>query len=287
MIFGRDKMARAFFEREKLLPVHHSMLQNKESIDKLSQELRIMSKTAQENLIQLRRENHEKINKTRIDKPFKQNDIVFVLDRYNLPGNTRPLKSKFYPSPYVVLKPYFTTCLVRRLADNFTALYSMDDLKLYKKTDPLFSSLPPEVNKVLLHDFQDLIVSDYLTLLKHDPLDVPTGIPLIDTVDPHKLDDTEIFTPIQQIKDEFHPENPDDSPGKVSISDPPPQAHVEDVGGEDDGDEEPPVRAGPVTRACAATLQTAAETENKKKIHSPDPQIQDSGLYTIDELAEI
>jgi transposase InsO family protein len=133
MIFGRDKMAQAFFEREKILPVHHSMLHNKESIDKLSQELRMMSKTAQENLIQLRRENHEKINKTRIDKPFKQNDIVFVLDRYNLPGNTRPLKSKFYPSPYVVVKPYFTTCLVRRLADNFTALYSMDDLKLYKK----------------------------------------------------------------------------------------------------------------------------------------------------------
>jgi Reverse transcriptase (RNA-dependent DNA polymerase)/RNase H-like domain found in reverse transcriptase/Integrase zinc binding domain len=285
MIFGRDKMAQAFFDREKLLPVHHSMIQNKESIEKLSQELRNMSKIAQENLIQLRRENHEKINKTRIDKPFKQNDIVFVLDRYNLPGNTRPLKSKFFPSPYVVVKPYFTTCLVRRLADNFTALYSMDDLKLYKGTDPLFSSLPPEVNKVLLHDFQDLIESDYITLLKHDPLDVPTGLQLIDTVDPHHTDTSQIFTPIQQLKDEFYAENPDDSPEQVQPDDPLPQAPVDEVGGEDDGEEDQPVQAGPVTRSKAAKLKTAAENPTKDIV--PPAEIEKNNILdTIDEVPE-
>jgi hypothetical protein len=179
--------------------------QNKHAIEKLSLELRNMANSAQENLIQLRHESNEKTNKNCIDKPFKTNDIVFVLDRYNLPGNNRPLKSKFLPSPYVVLKPYFTTCLVRRLADNFTALYSMDDLKLYKGTNPIFSTLPVEVNKVLLHNFQDLIESDYINLLKHDPLDIPTGIPLIDTVDPEKIDNKPIFTPIAPVKDEFIP----------------------------------------------------------------------------------
>jgi hypothetical protein len=71
MIFGRVKMAQAFFERKKLLPVHHSMVPNKESIEKLSPKQKNMSKIAQENLIQPRQEHHYKINKTHIDKPFK------------------------------------------------------------------------------------------------------------------------------------------------------------------------------------------------------------------------
>jgi hypothetical protein len=282
MIFGRDNMSQAFFEREKLLPVHHSMLHNKETIDKLSNELKNMSKMAQESLIQLRHENHEKINKTRIDKPFKTDDIVFVLDRYNLPGNTRPLKSKFYPSPYVVVKPYFTTCLVRRLADNFTALYSMDDLKLYKGTDPIFSSLPPEVNKILLHNFRDLIESDYLTLLKFDPLDVPTGIPLIDTIDPKPPDESEIFMPIKPVKDEFHPDN-DALPLPDRDPDPHSQAPLDDHVGEDDGDEDPPAPAGPLTRSRAEKLKSTADTIQQSLNPAPPP---DTSLYPIDELEE-
>ena len=71
----------------------------------------------------------------------------------------------------------------------------MDDIKLYKGTDPIFSTLPPEVTKVLLHDFRDLIDTDFKTILKHDPLDIPNGIPLIDTVDSKIPDESEILTP--------------------------------------------------------------------------------------------
>jgi hypothetical protein len=284
MIFGKDNMSQAFFEREKLLPVHHSVIQNKEHVLKLSTELKNMAKSAQENLIQLRHESHEKTNKNRIDKPFKVNDIVFVLDRYNLPGNARPLKSKFYPSPYVVVKPYFTTCLVRRLADNFTALYSMDDLKLYKGTDPIFATLPVQVNKVLLHNFQDLIESDFLTLLKYDPLDIPKGIQLLDTVDPHEADTSNIFTPIQPVKDEFHPEN-DNSPEQFfEVPDPHPRQRVVDEPvGDDDGEEDPPEQGGPTTcsRAAEKLKNTAATSPNLKV----DPLF-NPPLHTIDELEE-
>ena len=195
MIFGQDKMAQSFLDRDRLLPIHHLVRANKEQITQLTEELKTMSSKAQETLIQLRMDKHEKINKNRIEKHFKPNDIVFVLDRYQLTGNTRPLKTKFFPSPYVVLKPYYTTCLIKRLADGFTALYSMDDIKLYKGTDPIFSTLPPEVTKVLLHNFRDLIDTDFKIILKHDPLDLPTGIPLIDTVDPKIPDESEILNP--------------------------------------------------------------------------------------------
>ena len=40
-----------------------------------------------------------------------------------------------------------------------------------------------------------MIDTDFKTILKHDPLDIPTGIPLIDTVDPKIPDESEILIP--------------------------------------------------------------------------------------------
>ena len=37
----------------------------------------------------------------------------------------------------------------------------------------------PEVNIVLLHSLTNLLASDFTTLTKYDPVDVPTGIPLL------------------------------------------------------------------------------------------------------------
>ena len=50
---------------------------------------------------------------------------------------------------------------MKRLADGFTALYSMDVLKRNQGTDPILSTLPLEVNKILLHDFRDFIDTDF------------------------------------------------------------------------------------------------------------------------------
>ena len=39
--------------------------------------------------------------------------------------------------------------------------------------------IPPDVNIVLLLSFTNLLASDFTTLTKYDPVDVPTGIPLL------------------------------------------------------------------------------------------------------------
>jgi hypothetical protein len=46
------------------------------------------------------------INKNRLDKSrnFKKGDIVYALDRNNVPGNGQPLKTTFFPSPYILLR---------------------------------------------------------------------------------------------------------------------------------------------------------------------------------------
>ena len=98
---------------------------------KLTEKFLKIRDIAKENLITLRQKTNNVVNKNKIKKQFKENDIVFVLDRHNLPGNSRPLKTKFYASPCVLLRPFYTTTLIQRIADGFRALYSNTTLKKY------------------------------------------------------------------------------------------------------------------------------------------------------------
>jgi hypothetical protein len=163
--------------------MHHSVENNTVKLNNLSKELEKMSQLARTTLNEMKVERNEYANANKVKKIFKENDIVFVLDRYNLPGNSRPLKTKFYASPCVVVKPYHTTTLVQRIAEGFKSLYNNNDLKLFKGGNPFFKSLPKEIKNILLHDFQDLLEPDFNTITKLDPLNVPPAISLIDTVD--------------------------------------------------------------------------------------------------------
>jgi len=223
MVFGKQGIGTSVFDTENLAPPHYLVKNHKMHIDKISEEISEMTKVARERLTQLRLISNERINKNRIKKEFKVNDYVFVLDRYHVPGNPRPLHTKLHPSPYIVIRPLWTTTLVKRLADGFTTLYSNDDLKLYKGGSPLFQNLPPEISKVLLHSFTDLLDSDLTTITKHDDLSLPTGIQLYDPLSPndeklldqeeHDREMLEKFEPDQNqpenVHDEFESENAD------------------------------------------------------------------------------
>ena len=217
-IFGTS-----IFDTDNLAPPHYLVKNNKMHIENISREIADMTKAARERLTQLRLLTNERVNKARIKKEFKVNDYVFVLDRYNIPGNPRPLHTKLHPSPYIVIRPLWTTTLVKRLADGFTTLYSNDDLKLYKGGSPLFNDIPPEISKVLLHSFSELLDSDFTTITKYDNLSLPTGIQLYDPLSPEEEqlkiqndpnnddppnNNTQIDQP-DQLEDEFEPEHPD------------------------------------------------------------------------------
>jgi len=213
MVFGSQGAGSSIFDTDTLLQIHPLVKNNRQHIEKTTTDIKEMIKVASERLTQLRLISNERINKNRISKNFKINDYVFVLDRYNMPGNTRPLKTRFNPSPYVVVRPLFTTTLVKRLADGFTALYSNDDLKKYEGKSPLFANIPKEISKVLLHDFQDLLISDLAIITKNDSLTLPSGIALFNP-DEHNLqlthdtanEDRNVPQLFQNVSDEFEPE---------------------------------------------------------------------------------
>jgi len=182
MIFGQTKMTNSFLETENFVPLHHS-IQNKEmEIKSQTIKLTEMAKEAKETLESLKYERNNKINETRIVKSFKENDIVFMIDRYSVLGSTRPLKTKFHPSPFIVVKPYHTTVLVKQIADSFKTLVSMEDLKKFKKEDKIFDSVPEEVRKILIQTEENLLNDDISLLTKIDPLPLIEFDPIYEEV---------------------------------------------------------------------------------------------------------
>jgi hypothetical protein len=80
-------------------------------------------------------------------------------------------------------------------------VYSNNDIKKYDKTSPLFAALPPQVSKVLLHDFQNLLQQDLCTITKYDPLDAPSGMQLFnenEEKDPNESEDENSNIHVQQ-----------------------------------------------------------------------------------------
>jgi len=178
MMFGEGPMSQCFMDLDTLVPKHHSIRNNKRAIIQLSAEIKKITEVARETIIAGRQQAYDSLNENRIDKDFKKNDIVFLLDRSYVQGAPRPLRTKFSPSPYIVIKNFYTTVLIMRLADNFKTLVSKDDIKRYKGTDPAFNDLPQEIKRILVNDFKDLVVTDFNEILRLDTLDVPNGIEL-------------------------------------------------------------------------------------------------------------
>ena len=60
------------------------------------------------------------------------------------------------------------------------------------KTSPLFAQLPPQVSRVLLHDFENLFNSNLCTIAKFDTLNGPSGMQLFDNdIDDPENDDND------------------------------------------------------------------------------------------------
>jgi hypothetical protein len=219
-----------------------------------------MSAIATEFLTEHKLKTNEVLNKNKITKQFRKYDYVFVVDRTQVPGSTRPLKTRFHPSPYIVLSPKFTSSLLMRLADNFQAVYSNNDIKRYEHTSPMFRTLPTEVSKILLHDFRNLLESDLSTIAKFDPLSIPTGIQLFEDTEEIEEDDT---VETMGLTDESLP---------TDINDPLPQEPPEVIS---DSNKEIPVTDISADLQDFQTDKTQID-ENIADVYNPSSSMQDA-----------
>ena len=145
MVFGQAGSNWTFLEPDNMTQPQLLVKNAGEQIEILSKEIKNMSEITTKRLLALKTLVNEKENKNRTQKLFKPNDIVFVLDRSIVVGAPRPLKLKFSNSPYLVLRPLFTTTLVKRLSDGFISLYNNDSIKKYMGGDPILGLSPKKL----------------------------------------------------------------------------------------------------------------------------------------------
>jgi hypothetical protein len=260
MVFGSTGQGDFFLNLENYVPAHPTVRNRQQEIDNLSAEIKNMSAIATEFLTEHKLKTNEVLNKNKITKQFRKYDYVFVVDRTQVPGSTRPLKTRFHPSPYIVLSPKFTSSLLMRLADNFQAVYSNNDIKRYEHTSPMFRTLPTEVSKILLHDFRNLLESDLSTIAKFDPLSIPTGIQLFEDTEEIEEDDT---VETMGLTDESLP---------TDINDPLPQEPPEVIS---DSNKEIPVTDISADLQDFQTDKTQID-ENIADVYNPSSSMQDA-----------
>jgi hypothetical protein len=212
MVFGKD-IGPSYLDSGIPAKPHYLVKNDTVHIEELTEQVAKATRDVRNRLTELREKTNEKINKTRINKNFKPHDYVFTIDRSVVPGATQPLRTKLNPSPFIVIKPLYTTSIIKRLSDGYTILYSNNDLKRYNGASPLFSQLPVEVTKVLLYSFKDLLSEDLSKLTKYDKFDIPTGIKLFlndkkEKSDSNKTDDEEVQEILEDLDRENIRENP-------------------------------------------------------------------------------
>jgi hypothetical protein len=130
MVFGSNEGGPPFMKLECSTPPHVFVKNHKMHIDALTKEKNAMVQIATENIVQTTMIVNERANRNRKTSNLAPGDFVFVLDRTIIVGAPRPLKTKLNPSPFIVLRPLWSSCLVKRLSDGFTALYANQDLSV-------------------------------------------------------------------------------------------------------------------------------------------------------------
>ena len=216
MVYGKSTEP-TFLELEKFSPPNYFVKNDTEYIKSISDQITASTQIAKEAILQMKIETTEKANEKRVEKSFKPNDIVFVVDTQIVPGNSRVLRTKLSPSPYVVIRSLWTTTIIRRISDGYTTLYHNSILKKYDHTSPLFATLPAEVSHVLLHKFADFLDSDFNVITQYDPLDEKLGIQLFDPESDENLNS--IPTELKNIEHEIVQENAVVENNTVSESD--------------------------------------------------------------------
>ena len=107
----------------------YPIINDTEYINQISEQIKHYTEIAKETILQMKLTNTDKLNEKRVTANFLPGDIVFVIDNQQIPGNSRVLKTKLSPSPYVVVRSLRTTTIIHRIADGFSALYHNSNIK--------------------------------------------------------------------------------------------------------------------------------------------------------------
>ena len=172
IIFGKNNhLSKSFFDSTDLPKIHPFLKNEKVDLENKFSEIRKIFASHTGEIIQIRDARHLKLNKNKISKELYIGDIVFIKDRSKIQGNSRPLKSYFVNTPFIVLILKPTTCVVKRISDNTVLNRSKNDVKKYIQFDSEFDDLPEPVKVICEQDKHEITEQQMEDLLRIDNLD--------------------------------------------------------------------------------------------------------------------
>ena len=161
LIFGEGRISSNYLNDLAEIPtLHPNILSKREEVVNLNKNIQKISNHVQDKMTEVKLQRNTRLNSTRINKEFSENQIIFCLNRETRKGSTLPLKTVFHPSPYRVIVVKKTTLIVERLIDGHTKVISKDHCKKFAELDKTFSELPEEVLKVCQKRLEDWDVND-------------------------------------------------------------------------------------------------------------------------------
>ena len=123
LVLGSDGVGKGFLDLDNFVPPPHFFVRSEaQQIKEKSKEIKELTDFVKNEIAMLNVKNTEKLNKNRVNKEFKIGDIVFLVAKNTVPGAPRVLQTKLSPSPWVVVRPLFTTTLLKRVVDGRVSL---------------------------------------------------------------------------------------------------------------------------------------------------------------------
>ena len=142
-------------------------------IDQIKEKHNFLQKIWKEAQLKIEKVNVDRTtykNKNRITRDYKIGDIVFVKDQSKILGNTRPLKTTYYQTPFVIVQLPEKAVVVKAISNlnNKQLRRNRNEIKKYIPSDPLFDPLPPSVKNICLKQYEDINKEELDNLLSSD-----------------------------------------------------------------------------------------------------------------------
>lgn len=167
IIFGQNTHLSTGYLDHLNLPKLHPIIQSHQlDLEKKNIQLKKILQECQDRIVKERDNRTERRNRTRVLRKFAVGDFVFMKDRSITPGSTKPLRSKFYNTPFVIIYDRPATVLLQRLSDGIVLNRHKDDIKKYVKFSEEFEHLPPEVLKICQQEVYEITEQQLEDLLK-------------------------------------------------------------------------------------------------------------------------
>ena len=172
IVFGPDNhLSTCILDTPGIPKIHPAVKNKKGGLEKKFQLMKSIKVDTRDKIILTRDKQINRLNKTRITRQLEVGDIVLIKDHSQILGSTRPLKTRYLHSPFIIVHIMPSTTIIRRISDSWVTGRHKDDLKRYIPLAPEFKDLPDIVKRICEQTVHELTEKQLEELIKIDDLD--------------------------------------------------------------------------------------------------------------------